>query len=85
MMSLANQRASYLENHPHMGDGSAAEIMEAALKPFKAAVTKALGECRSDEACDLLAKLQDDVIPEIKLWISKCREEGEMPLKAAAE
>ena len=85
MMSHANQRATYLENHPHMGDGRAAEIMETALPAFKAAVTQALAACRSDEACDMLAKLLDDDIPELNIWINKCREEGEISLKAAAE
>lgn len=85
MMIPSNRLAAYLENHPHAGDGRAAEIMEAALPAFKAAVTQALAACRSDEACDMLAKLLDDDIPELKIWINQCREEGEISLKAAAE
>jgi hypothetical protein len=78
MMSLANQRAIFEEKHPHYGDAPAVLEMRQALAQFKANAVEALRLVQSDEGSDALAKLVDDAIPAIEVWISNCEDEGEI-------
>lgn len=78
MMSLANQLAVFEEEHPLYGDACAALAMKQALEQFKTKAVEALRLVQSNEGSDALAALVDDAIPGVEVWISHCKDEGEI-------
>lgn len=64
--------------YPPYGDFGAVTIIKSVLTDdVRTKLNAALKSVCSDEGCDALGALIDDVIPQIDLWISACEEEGE--------
>jgi hypothetical protein len=69
----------HMEDNPHDGDAESAAAVEKILTPeVIAALTLALAKVMSNDGEAALTQLVDEAIPAIQVWLSDCREEGEI-------